>query len=362
MKLIYLLIFVSLFIFLPGQILAADLNINCLGGVACSKSGIDPLFSVTDGYWYPGRVLTKTLNLNNSSSGVRDMAVKGVRVGSSSILENAMMVSITTSGGSLIWSGSVSNFYLQERILLGRFNSGANQDYNLTVSMNNAADNSTQTLTLLFDFSAGFWGDIITPTPTPTPAEGEGEGEGDSGGGGVSLPVCDDPAPGGAPGNLTAIVTGPNQVRLDWTEGPGPLTYYLIAFGRASGVMEYGNPNIGGSGTTSYIVKGLSGGTTYFFKVRAGNNCMPGDFSNEISATPYGELTVIPPLGFQEGVLGISAEELDIEDEEEGILGISEPEDGGSFMKNNLQKITTSFLIGILILFLYQYIRGRKKT
>jgi len=46
--------------------------------------------------------------------------------------------------------------------------------------------------------------------------------------------------------------------------------------------MEYGVPNAGGHETTNYTINGLAAFTTYYFKVRAGNNCMPGEFSNEI--------------------------------------------------------------------------------
>jgi hypothetical protein len=45
-------------------------------------------------------------------------------------------------------------------------------------------------------------------------------------------------------------------------------------------------------------VRGLSGGITYYFKIRAGNGCMPGDFSNELSATTRGGFISSPAEGF----------------------------------------------------------------
>ena len=87
-----------------------------------------------------------------------------------------------------------------------------------------------------------------------------------------------------------------------------PLTYYLITYGTNPGAQTYGNPNIGGKGTTGYTVSGLSGGIIYYFQVRAGNGCAPGDFSNEISATTLGVAiaTEISAEGFTPGVKGTS--------------------------------------------------------
>ena len=102
---------------------------------------------------------------------------------------------------------------------------------------------------------------------------------------------------------LSATITGPNQVTLTWSKAKNPVTYYLVAYGTKSGKIEFGNPNVGGADTTSYVVNGLSGGTNYYFKVRAGNNCMPGEFSSEITAKAYGSEVQTPAKGFSEGVL-----------------------------------------------------------
>ena len=124
-----------------------------------------------------------------------------------------------------------------------------------------------------------------------------------------SAPVCSDTKPGSSPTLLSAF-GGVNNVTLKWTEATDPLTYYLITYGTKSGAQTYGNPNIGGKGTTGYTVSGLSGGITYYFQVRAGNGCAPGDFSNEISATTRG-ITIVgetPAEGFAPGVKGASTD------------------------------------------------------
>lgn len=151
---------------------------------------------------------------------------------------------------------------------------------------------------------------VPTPTPTPTPkssSSSSGSGGGGSGGS-ASPPVCNDTKPGSAP-VLTGATAATNSVILNWTEAKDPLTYYLITYGLSSGNPQYGNPNVGGKGTANYTVQNLSGGQTYYFKVRAGNGCMPGDFSNELAATSAGEVVTGPAVGFQAGVLGRVTEE-----------------------------------------------------
>ncbi|OIN90321.1 hypothetical protein AUJ42_03270 [Candidatus Collierbacteria bacterium CG1_02_44_10] len=295
-KILQSLFFVgAFFLFLPKETLAADLNIDCPASpTACSKSGLDPLFSNNlDGFWYPGKSITKTLNLKNSGPETREMAIRGARTSGVSILENVMQISIV-GGTTVIWSGSVANFYGPDHIDMGTFASGADLNYNFTVSMSSDADDNYQNKETVFDLTLGFWGEPVS-TPTPTPGTVLGAG--------VSAPVCSDTKPVGAPTLLQAIA-GVNSVQLIWSEGAGPISYYLVAFGLTSGSITYGNPNIGGAGTTNYTVNNLSGGTTYYFKVRAGNGCMPGDYSNEISATPTGISIAGPATGFASGVLG----------------------------------------------------------
>ncbi len=100
----------------------------------------------------------------------------------------------------------------------------------------------------------------------------------------ASDPSCKDGGPTTAPVLTSAISNAPNEVTLTWTEVGDPVSYYLVAYGTASNQYTYGNPNVGGKGTTSYTVGSLNPGTKYYFIVRAGNGCHPGFFSNELSA------------------------------------------------------------------------------
>lgn len=152
------LLFFSFIFLFPVLALAADLNIDCSASpTACGKSGLDPLFSSgLDGFWYPGKSITKTLNLKNSGPETREMAVKGTKTSTANILENAMYISII-GGTTAIWSGSVADFYNQDKIVMGTFAPGANPDYNFTVSMSFAADDNYQSKETVFDLTLGFW-------------------------------------------------------------------------------------------------------------------------------------------------------------------------------------------------------------
>jgi len=98
-------------------------------------------------------------------------------------------------------------------------------------------------------------------------------------------PTCNDTAPGSAPKLISAAAISTSQITLKWEEAADPVTYYLVSYGTSPGNYIYGNPNVGGDGTTSYTVGSLAAGKKYYFAVRAGNGCTPGAFSSELSAT-----------------------------------------------------------------------------
>lgn len=121
----------------------------------------------------------------------------------------------------------------------------------------------------------------------------------------AGVPSCSDSKPTSAPRIISAGSAQPNQVTLVWS-GVNPASYYLVAYGTKSEKMEYGNPNVGN--TTTYTVKGLSGGQTYFFKVRSGNGCAIGEFSSEVKVMAVGpKINNKAATDFEAGVLSSKA-------------------------------------------------------
>jgi hypothetical protein len=200
-------------------VFAGDLNVDCPAPPAtCSKSGTDPLFtSSVDGYWYPGRSLTKTINLKNSSPETREMAIKGEKISLENTLEEMMNVSIIRDA-TIIWSGNVVDFYNQEKIGMGIFDPGVDFDYDFIVSMSIEAGDDYQNEETIFDLTLGFWGEpISTPTPTPTfTSSSEGTTEGSS--------PTSSPTPGGeiALGIATFFEEGILDATTEKTFSPAP--------------------------------------------------------------------------------------------------------------------------------------------
>jgi hypothetical protein len=141
------------------------------------------------------------------------------------------------------------------------------------------------------------------PTATPTPT--------------INKDSCQDEAPGSAPRLLSAEKSSWNEVILKWEKAEEPVSYYLLAYGSKSGEVSFGNPNIGNSDTTQYMVKSLLSGGKYYFKIRGGNGCSPGSFSNELMVDMSGQKMTdgTIPEDFPENVLGIEETKVDVIEE-----------------------------------------------
>lgn len=334
-------LFLFLLLFLPSVAFAADFNVDCSES-GCSSSGVSPLFSDSE-VWYPGKVLTKTFSLKNSSGETREMALRGRRTSDISSLEKVINLYLTC-GDSSLWRGSLENFYSQENISIGTFSAGGLAECSIRASMDPSANNDYQELSSVFDLDLGFWGEPSGKKDSESVGQVLGMGDG------VSAPSCDDSQPG-IPTNLSAFVVGEGQVSLSWTAPAGPYTYFLIAYSDNETTPKWGNPNIGTN--TSYTVSGLGAGD-YRFWVRAGNGCMPGDFAESVYVRVPGEVagesTIAP--GFVQGVLGDKTET-----SEEGLLGGGIGTETGQ-VKGEMTRKSPCWLCWILILiFLFFVIR-----
>ena len=199
----------------------------------------------------------------------------------------------------------------------------------------------------------------ITPTPTTNPTTNNSQPNTSTGP--VSAPTCTDTKPGSAPVLLSATANGNNSVTLTWSKSINPVSYYLVTFGTKSGEQTYGNPNVGGPDTTSYTVGSLSANQTYFFRVRAGNGCTPGDFSNELAVSPIGvNLSEnSTPEGFASGVLGEETEITPTPDTRE-LSSVSSTPAPVETNANTSSGRVRFFLLGILLILILIWYLWRK--
>lgn len=253
-----------------------------------------------DGFISPPSIST---NAGNAPSGF-SVGNTVVEVGSSTavlLFDQPIDIILTGVTGSVGYRPTGSNTWIQiTNVCGGSYASPATPAFPGECYISNGSDTKIHTFHL-----TSFAGLIANSS--------SGNSNSGNGGGGDGLarppgaPTCNDQRPGNAPHLISAVVSGQNKVTLHWSEASNPVTYYLVTFGNKPGQQLYGNPNVGGKGTTSYTVSSLSSNQKYYFKVRAGNGCQPGDFSNEVAVIPAGAvLTGNVPAGFAQGVLGVN--------------------------------------------------------
>jgi|GEM_PF-3646855 len=100
----------------------------------------------------------------------------------------------------------------------------------------------------------------------------------------TQTPVCTDSKPASAP-NLFQINASSATAKLFFSPVSNSNKYF-ISFSTQASAEEHGTEiSLGREGVQSHTLYLLKPNTTYFFKVRAQNGCMPGDWSNIMSST-----------------------------------------------------------------------------
>lgn len=102
----------------------------------------------------------------------------------------------------------------------------------------------------------------------------------------IYTPECSNLPPGGqAPWLYAAVAEDGNTIRLYFTPSAGPTDNYVLEYGTQPGNYIYGAQLDGNPETRTYVVGSLYPQTTYYFRIRGGNGCATGNWSNELSAT-----------------------------------------------------------------------------
>lgn len=79
-----------------------------------------------------------------------------------------------------------------------------------------------------------------------------------------------------------------NSITLRFTNWQSPIDHFSLEYGTGSNKYTFGVNSFGNKDTNSYTVSSLLPNTTYYFRVRAGNGCATGSWSNELSTKTLG--------------------------------------------------------------------------
>lgn len=117
----------------------------------------------------------------------------------------------------------------------------------------------------------------------------------ESSSGGLSspkTPTCEKESPNKAP-NLFQIDTSKNSAKLFFSPVNNAVDQYYIAYGFTQGDERFGVKFDKGyyDGVIDYTINELAPNTNYYFKVRAGNGCATGSWSNWLAAKTDGGFT-----------------------------------------------------------------------
>ncbi len=136
-------------------------------------------------------------------------------------------------------------------------------------------------------------GEVATPPATSNSSSGSNSSQNSTTP--AITPNCEQSLPGTVPQIYAAVSSKSDQITLYFTDSGEPFDHYALTYGLQSGKYSFGSDNIGGHGLRTFTVNSLTANTTYFFKVRAGNGCAAGGWSNEFSAKTVGKVAFRVP-------------------------------------------------------------------
>lgn len=258
-----ILIFFIIFFLLSNPVNAGNNLIITCDLNSCTKSSNLLLFNELN--IAPGFSKSQTITVINESNDRCNLQFKLNQSLISSPLSSVLMLSVFENN-TIKTAGSFSDLANNNNHNIGNIDSHQSKDYLWTTSLNQSLENNYRLLNNTHDLDLNF-------------ICGEEEGGDNS---------CHSSSPLDYPKNFKAI-PGHNSVTLFWEETTDIFTYYLISYSTQKHAATFATASVGGRGTTTFTIDNLLADTTYYFKIRTGNFCAPGPFSNIVSATPSGQ-------------------------------------------------------------------------
>ncbi len=162
------IIFITIIIFITvifSPILAASQTKDGL-----EISHIDnPLFSTTvDGYWYPGKKITKIVTVKNASNSRQQISIMQENANNGGLLADKFNLKITTSANTVLYDKPLSYFFGNGQITLNELYAGNTENYSFILSLDANLDPSFAGKTSQFDLVIGFNATETAPTTQTT--------------------------------------------------------------------------------------------------------------------------------------------------------------------------------------------------
>ncbi len=130
-------------------------------------------------------------------------------------------------------------------------------------------------------YNYGKYGVGEVPSPSPSSSSSTNSTSAETSTTPAITPSCDQSIPGTPPRIYAAISSGQNKITLYFTDSGDPYDHYALTYGLQPSNYSFGSDHIGEHGLRTYTVGSLTPNTMYYFKVRAGNSCAAGGWSNE---------------------------------------------------------------------------------
>ncbi len=131
-------------------------------------------------------------------------------------------------------------------------------------------------------------GVTLTPTDAPSASTGSSENSGTS----SAMQICGDAVPSGRDSWLfSATANSSTSITINFTNWQSPVDHFALEYGTQTGNYTYGVDNFGDQYSTQFTINSLSANTRYFIRIRTGNGCAVGTWSNELSAATLGNIT-----------------------------------------------------------------------
>lgn len=160
-KIVFLILAATIYLTIVNSAFAADVNVQC-SDTSCLIGNSSTLFTSSE-KWSPGKSETKSISIQNIGSTTKYVGITPHKNTSTGNLDKKIKLIISQSTNqSVLFSGSLFDFYNQGLIYLDSLTPNQIETYTLSASMDPSANNAYQNQMTSFSLDFGFNSDNNT--------------------------------------------------------------------------------------------------------------------------------------------------------------------------------------------------------